>query len=96
MIREAYEEAGIKIEFNNLKTVNVMHRKKSNGEYIEYFFECDNWEKEAVNMESHKCDELKWFDIINNIPLNTVNYINKAINDYINNSYFSDFGLQKY
>lgn len=91
MIREAKEEAGIDVPRENLSIVQVMHRKKTDEERIDYFFVCETWNGEIVNNEPNKCDELKWYDS-DNLPLNTIDYINAAIKNYNRNVHFSIFG----
>ena len=91
MIREAKEEADITITKEDLQTIHVMHRKKIRGEYIDYFFFCNNWTGEIKNAEPNKCDDLRWFNI-NNLPENMVDYIKEAIEHYKNNVKFSEFG----
>ena len=91
MIREAKEEAGIYILRNNLKIVQVMHRKKADEERIDYFFACDIWNGTAEIMESDKCDELIWVDM-NKLPDNTIDYIQAAIGNYKAGISFSIFG----
>jgi len=91
MIREAKEEAGIDISVDNLEVVQVMHRKKEHEERIDYFFKCSKWNGNTQIMENDKCDELKWVEI-DNLPKNTVDYVNAAINNYIDNINFSIYG----
>ncbi|MCL2771759.1 MAG: NUDIX domain-containing protein [Oscillospiraceae bacterium] len=91
MIREAKEEAGVDILLNNLKIVQVMHRKKIDEERIDYFFVCDNWIGNISIMEPDKCDELIWVDI-DKLPDNTIDYIRAAINNYKADIPFSIFG----
>ncbi len=90
MIREAKEEIGITICKENLVPIQVMHRK-SIDERIDYFFLCTKWTGEITNMETDKCDELKWFDI-SDLPDNTITYVAYGIEQYLNNQYFTDFG----
>ncbi len=90
MIREAKEEIGITLTSEQLKTVQVMHRK-SNESRIDYFFVASEWDGVIQNMELDKCDELKWFDIYD-LPSNIIPYIRYAINQYLNNEQFTDFG----
>lgn len=90
MIREAKEEIGVDIKRDQLRPVQVMHRKKDD-ERIDYFFVANEWAGEIKNMEPHKCDELTWFDI-HNLPDNTIPYIRYAIEKYIDNQSFTDFG----
>lgn len=93
IIREAYEEAGITVNKEDLEVVHVMHRKKTKGEYIDYFFRCTKWTGNITNTEPHKCDDLSWFDI-NNLPTNMVDYVASAIEEFKGNSYFSEFGWE--
>jgi len=90
MIREAKEEAGIDISRENLKAVQVMHRKKED-ERIDYFFVCNNWDGEPSIMESDKCDELRWSEI-DALPSNIVDYVAQAITNYRDCIAFSVYG----
>jgi len=91
MIREAKEEAGINILPDNLKIVQVMHRKKSDEERIDCFFICDNWTGTIEIMEPDKCDELLWVHI-DKLPNNTIDYIRAAVDNYKSDISFSIFG----
>lgn len=90
MIREAKEEAGITIKLEDLKAVQVMHRKKED-ERIDFFFICNRWSGEVVNMEPNKCDKLRWFDL-DNLPVNIIPYIKAGIKNYLNKVEFSHYG----
>ncbi len=91
MIREAKEEAGIDIETKDIKIVQVMHRKQTNEERIDYFFCCNKWKGEIKNAEPEKCSELKWFPI-NNLPENIIEYIKYSIKNFLENNSFTLFG----
>jgi len=78
VIREAREEAGIEIIEKDLKFKNILHRNSDDYERIDVFFEITNWEKEIVNKEPQKCEELIWVDK-DNLPLNTIDYIVEII-----------------
>ena len=91
MIREAKEEAGIDILKNDLKIIQVMHRKQPNDERIDYFFICKKWNGKIINNEPNKCSELKWY-CINKLPDNTIEYIKYAINNYLEKIEFTLFG----
>jgi len=90
MTREAFEETGLIIDPCYLKTVHVMHRK-STEERIDFFFEINRWSGEPKNMETDKCDELKWF-LIDGLPANLIPYVKAAIECYKKGVYFSEFG----
>jgi 8-oxo-dGTP pyrophosphatase MutT (NUDIX family) len=91
MIREAYEEAGIVITTDNLRPVQVMHRKKTNGEYIDYFFVCVKWENPIENKEPDKCDDLTWVEM-DSLPVNMVAYVRQALENYKSGLSFAVFG----
>lgn len=90
MKREAKEEAGIFISDEDLKAVQVMHRK-SDTERIDYFFVAKKWAGQIKNMEPNKCDDLSWFPI-NDLPDNMIPYVRHAIKMYRKNEQFTEFG----
>ena len=94
MIREAEEEANIKILPENLKAIYVMDRITSNRQNIDIFFNCSKYFGELLNNEPHKCGGISFFDI-NNLPQNTVNYVKKAISDIENKIIYSEFGYNR-
>lgn len=91
MIREAQEEAGIKINKNDLKPATVIHRKSPGEEYIDFFFIAKKWTSNPTIMELDKCDDMTWFSL-NNLPKNLLPYIREAINNYQNKISFSESG----
>lgn len=91
MKREAKEEACIEIDENDLKIVQVMHRK-AEDESIDYFIYCDKYTGDISIGEPNKCDELSFYKI-NKLPENTIPYIKKAIENYENGVEFSNFGF---
>ena len=94
IIREAKEEAGIIIKPEDLQVVHMMHRNSrtpTNNERIDVFFIAKKWEGEIVNKESHKCDDLSWFDL-DNMPNNVIPYIRYAIKAIENKVYYSEYG----
>lgn len=90
MIREAKEEANIEIKPKDLEVVHVMNRKSSD-ERIDFFIQAKNWKGELRNMESQRCDDLKWFDI-NDLPKNTIPYVKQAIDCIKNKVFYSEHG----
>ena len=93
VLREAQEEAGIKIDRDNLQLAHIMYRKNPEEERIDLFFITKMWDGEPKNMEPGKCDDLSWFPI-DNIPLNTIPYIRDVIENHIlNKTVYSEFGF---
>lgn len=90
MIREAFEEANVTIKKENLIPATVIHRK-SDKEYIDFFFVAKNWIDEPKIGEPDKCDDLSWFPL-NDLPDNLLPYIKEAIENYKNKIAFFESG----
>lgn len=87
--REALEEAGVKIDPDDLKFAHAMHRLQED-ERIDFFFTADKWAGEPKNMEPEKCDDLAWFPL-DSLPPNTITYIRQALESYQKGIYYSEF-----
>ncbi len=90
MVREAEEEAGIKINPASLNAIRVMNRKSDDGR-IDFFFTASSWEGELKNIEPHKCDGMSWFNI-DELPENTIPYVRHAIENVRKGIFYSEFG----
>ncbi|MED1203844.1 NUDIX hydrolase [Heyndrickxia acidicola] len=91
--REAYEEAGMIIQKEDVHVIQTMHRK-SKEERIDFFVTVERWSGELTNKEPEKCDELNWFPL-EELPENTIPYIRRAIQNYQQNRTFDSFGWQE-
>ena len=89
MIREAKEEINIDVS-NNIKIVQVMNRKGTDQERIDYFFFAEKWSGNINNNEPNKCSLVKWVNI-NKIPKNTIPYVKYAIKMFFKNENFTLF-----
>ena len=90
IVREAKEEAGIDIDIEDLEVVHVMHRYE-NQERIDFFLTARKWKGEPRIMEPHKCDDLSWFKL-DDLPKNVIPYIKQAIDCFLNNVFYSEYG----
>ncbi|MDF2535278.1 MAG: hypothetical protein K0R18_1437 [Bacillales bacterium] len=90
MQRETREEAGIDIADDDLKAIQVMHRK-SDTERIDYFFVAEKWTGEITNMEPDKCDDLSWFSL-KNLPDSMIPYVRHALEKYQKKEQFTIYG----
>jgi len=90
MIREAYEEASIKVNKKDLIPVKVIHRM-SNEEYVDFFFIVKKWTGTPKVMEKNKCDDMSWFPIAK-LPKNTLPYVKKVVETYKDKTPFFEFG----
>jgi ADP-ribose pyrophosphatase YjhB (NUDIX family) len=88
-IRESKEEAGIGITADQLKFVFLQHRQSDDvvDEYIDVFFEVNEWQGEFTNMEPEKCVSLDWFDI-DQLPENTILDIADVLTQYRNEQHY--------
>lgn len=91
MLREAKEEGGVEIKESSLRFAHVIHRldqKIIDNDYIDIFFECNDWDGEFINAEPSECAGLAWFSI-NDLPYNTIKYVKDAIAMCNQEIYFS-------
>ena len=98
LVREAYEEANIIIQPDQIRMCHVMHRfhpmpQRLSFEQIDVFFYATSYEGTIENKEPHKCDELKFYPL-NNLPSNTVPFIRAAIEHMHEENIFSEFGWE--
>lgn len=74
MIREAKEEIGIDIKYDDLILKHILNRKVKDNAYIDFIFECRNWEGTPIIMEKDHSDELKWFNL-DELPENVISFM---------------------
>jgi 8-oxo-dGTP pyrophosphatase MutT (NUDIX family) len=101
--REAQEEIGIHIDVENVAFASVMHRRSDDtllplsgtsagtSERVDFFLHIKDWDGEPFNAEPEKCDELCWYDL-DGLPENTIPYVKRAIQNYIQAVPFEEFG----
>lgn len=67
VIREAKEEAGVVVKPKNLFFVHAVHRHADDSkvfmDWVDIYFEADNWKGKAFNAEPEKSAQLDWIDI---------------------------------
>ena len=93
MAREAMEEAGIKINPEDLMLAHITHRTHQD-ERVAFFFTTGIWEGIPRNMEPEKCDDLSWFPL-DSMPDNMVPYVRNAIEQYLKGKTYSEFGWKE-
>lgn len=91
IIREAEEEAGLKLKESDLDVVHVMHRYRPEREYIDIYLRAENWSGEITNKEPEKCDELKWWPI-NKLPENIIPEVKLALANVQKKQFYGEFG----
>jgi 8-oxo-dGTP pyrophosphatase MutT (NUDIX family) len=67
IVREAREEAGVRLSSDELTTLTVMHRLEMGGPAVEQridtFFEVRRWDGDPHITEPHKCSDMRWFPL---------------------------------
>lgn len=85
IIRTAKTEVNIEIKKEDLEIIQVMHQKSEDYEYINYFFVTNKYTGILNNNEPEFCEKLEWVELKYPID-NMMEYINFAIEKYIENS----------
>ncbi len=88
--REAGEEVGVQIDLAELAFSSVMHRNEGE-ERIDFFVHVRAWEGELFNVETDKCDELRW-TCVDGLPQNIIPYVQRAIENHQGGVRFDEFG----
>ena len=91
MVREAYEEAGITVDKDDLKFAHVMQQYE-NAEYFDFYFTVRTWTGEPAIREPDKCDDMRWFPL-DTLPDNLVPNVRQAIEAYSRGEYYSEFAV---
>lgn len=79
LLREAREEIGVSIPPDEAHFCLFLHRKTPKGVFLNFFFEVSNWRGIPAICEPHKASDLAFFNV-QNLPENTLDYIQHAIN----------------
>jgi 8-oxo-dGTP diphosphatase len=96
LVREAYEEANILLNQEKINLCHIMHRlhfmpENLSFEQIDIFFLAHEYNGTIENKEPHKCSELKFYPI-DNLPENTVPFIQYALERTLKKEFYSEFG----
>lgn len=92
MIREAKEESGVKLLEDDVDLFHVMHRKSGNSEFIDFYALATKWIGEPKNIETNKCDNMRWFSI-SNLPDNIIPHFKNVLEYWKTKLYISEYGF---
>jgi len=90
IIREAWEETGIKLIAADIDLPYVMHFR-GNSDRLSLFFKANQWSGEIENREPRKCFGWEWIPT-DDLPANTVPYARQALSDLLAGKSFGLFG----
>jgi 8-oxo-dGTP pyrophosphatase MutT (NUDIX family) len=96
LVREIREEAGIKVDADDLELVFTTHRlgDAPDDEYVDLFFEGRKWQGELTNCEPEKCGGLEWYDV-DELPSNTLQHVRDVLTSYeVGKRYLSRQGVE--
>jgi 8-oxo-dGTP pyrophosphatase MutT (NUDIX family) len=89
IIREAKEEAGIKLKDSDLEVVHVMH-ECTDLEYIDIYLKVGDWEGDIINREIDKCSKLMWFSL-DALPENIIPKTKISLENVKNKIFYDEF-----
>lgn len=91
IIKEAKEEANIKLNKKDLEVIHAMYRKGPNDGRIDIFIKAKKYSGKIQSMEPKKCDDLQWFPL-KKLPKNMIPCIRYGIKCIEKKIFYSEFG----
>lgn len=94
MAREAKEEVGVDVLPIDLTLVHVGYRPRhdATGNRVDFFFHASSWQGEVRNMESEKCDDLRWVTF-EELPDNVTAHVREALEAWRNGVFFKELSV---
>lgn len=91
LIREAEEEAGLRLKAEDLQLVHVLHKRtKNSGHRITLYFKATKWDGKIVTGEPNKFKEAAWFSL-ENLPANLSDTVSHVLREYREGRMYSEF-----
>ncbi len=81
LIRESYEEAGIRLKSADLRLVHVLHKLKKGQVRIVLYFKAYRWEGNLKARETKKFKEAEWF-YLDQLPPNLTETVQHVLKEY--------------
>ena len=92
-VREAFEETGVVIAPEALKSVHTLHSLTADSPWIGHFFRTEEWTGTPTLCEPDKHDNLQWRKL-DNLPGNTIPYVRQALVCIARNEPYSEYGWE--
>jgi len=92
LIREAKEEAGIKLKETDLKLVHVLQKVKGEQHRMVLYFKAYRWEGKLKARERHKFKAAEWFDL-DELPPNLTETVRHVLEQYRHGNLYSEIKL---
>ena len=94
LVRECFEEIGIKILVKNLNLVHVLHKKKGIENTLTLYFTTTIWSGPLQNKEPKKFKGVHWFPI-NSLPNKTSPTTRHIIKKILVGKIYSEFNREE-
>jgi len=89
LIRESFEESGLKIDREDLHLVHTLHKKKDAATRIVLYFKASKWEGEPKPAEPDKFQEVAWHPI-DDLPGGMSDTVRHVLKHYRRGSRYSE------
>ncbi len=90
-VREAREEAGIRILKKDVKPVHVMHKMEHGNGSVLFVMKADKWTGKPSNREKDRCSAIGWFGM-DRLPVRTIPYIRACFKNMKEHVFYSEYG----
>ena len=93
LVRECYEEVGIRVRSKDLKLVHVLHKKNKRGNVLTLYFQSSYWTGTILNKEPANFKGVYWFPI-KSLPAKTSPTSKHVIDQFLKGKSYSDLDRQ--
>ncbi len=90
LIRESFEEAGIRLREEDLQLVHVLHKIIDEEHRIVLYFKAYRWEGELKAKETHKFRRAEWF-YLEELPKNLTETVRHVLKEYRLGNIYSEY-----
>ncbi|MCI5081351.1 MAG: NUDIX domain-containing protein [Saprospiraceae bacterium] len=90
LVREALEEAAIKIRESDLELVHVLHKRSRFEHRVVFYFITNKWDGNIKALETHKFKAAKWFPI-DKLPKNLTGTVQHVLEEYKKGNLYSEY-----
>jgi 8-oxo-dGTP diphosphatase len=89
LVRETFEEAGIRLKEKHLQLVHVLHKRTAKNHRIVLYFKAHIWSGELRAKEREKFRSAEWFSL-NRLPGNMTQTARQALTEYRSGHVYSE------
>jgi ADP-ribose pyrophosphatase YjhB (NUDIX family) len=90
LIRESYEEAGIKLRESDLQLVHVLQKVNAKDQRLVLYFKAQQYEGKLRAKEKHKFKSVEWFSLYK-LPDNLTDTVKHVLRQYRKGIQYSKF-----